>query len=179
MKGQELKGQRCSPGDSHASRFPQQGQNGALQTPAISGRRCAASLQSYDPVTCLARMLLTSSIWGCTKRSLTWSRRDTPQGHSYFLLAPSAHGMSGNGRSSSGLMFPTPLASDTGVRRAVSRITLTPGGAFRSMRASGKRWAAMLSEAVYFLEPEADGSLRINPEWVEWMMGFPRKWTEV
>ena len=178
MSGQERKARRCFPGDSRASRFHQPGQSGGLQTPVTSGRKCTALLNSFGPVTCLARMLLTSSIWGCTKRSLTWSRRVMPQGRSYFLLAPSAHGMSGKELSSSGLMLPTPLASDTGSRKAVSRVMQTPKGAFRSMRASGKRWAASLSETVYFLEPEADSRLRINPEWVEWMMGFPQKWTE-
>lgn len=179
MSVQEKKARCCFPGDSRASPSRLPGQSGDLQTPAGSGRKCAASLQNCGPVTCLARMLLTSSIWGCTKRSLTWSRRDMPQGHSYFLLAPSARGMNADALLSSGLMFPTPLASDTGQRPAVSRVVLTPKGAFRSVRASGKRWAASLSEAVYFLEPEADSSLRISLEWVEWMMGFPQKWTEI
>ena len=178
MKGQDKQNLRYYQGDSPASPFPLSDTERALQTPVTSGRKCAASLTSCAPISCLAKMLLTSSIWGCTKRSLTWNRRDMPSGHSYFLLVPSAHGMSGNELSSWGLMFPTPLASDTGTKGRVSRVTLSQKGAFRRQKANGEYWSASLSEAVYFLNPEADTAMRINPEWVEWMMGFPKGWTE-
>ena len=178
MNGQEKKNSHCSPAASHASPFPVSGQKRGLRTPVTSGRKCAASLTNSGPIMCLAKMLLISSIWGSTKRSLTWKRRDIPSGHSYFLLVPSAHGMSGNELSSWGLMFPTPLASDTGTKGRVSRVTLSQKGAFRRQKANGEYWSASLSEAVYFLNPEADTAMRINPEWVEWMMGFPKGWTE-
>ena len=102
-----------------------------------------------------------------------------PYGHSYFLLAPSAHGMNAGGLLSWELMFPTPLASDTGSRPRVSRVVLSPNGAFRKVKKNGTRWTALLSEAVYHLAQEGDRSLRLNPEWVEWLMGFPPKWTEI
>ena len=179
MKRQDKKNSRCYPGDSPASPFPLSGSGKALRTPATSGRKCAASLTSCAPISCLAKMLLTSSIWGSTKRSLTWNRRDMTLGHSYFLLAPSAHGMSASELLSSGLMFPTPLASDTGTRPNIARISISPKGAFRRKNYSGNYWAAALSEVVYFLDQQADPSYRFNPEWVEWLMGFPRKWTEI
>ena len=47
------------------------------------------------------------------------------------------------------------------------------------MNSSGNYWAASLSEAVYHLSPNAEKNLRFNPEWVEWLMGFPPKWTDV
>lgn len=178
MTGQDRQNLHCSQGDSPASHSHPSDSKGVLQTPVTSGRKCAALLRNCAPITCLAKMLLTSSIWGSTKRSLTWKRRDMPSGHSYFLLAPSARGMSGSGLSSWGLMFPTPLASDTGTRTAVPRVEMTPRGGFRGLRKNGGKWAAGLSEVVYFLEKEADADMRINPEWVEWMMGFPKGWTE-
>ena len=179
MKGQDRQNLRYYQGDSPASPFPLSDTERASQTPVTSGRKCAASLTSCAPISCLAKMLLTSSIWGSTKRSLTWSRRDMPSGHSYFLLVPSAHGMSANGLSSSGLMFPTPLASDTGSRLKAERISISPTGAFRRRNYSGTYWAAALSEVIYFLEKETDPSHRFNPEWVEWLMGFPPRWTDV
>jgi len=101
-------------------------------------------------------------------------------GHSYFLLAPSAHGMSGNGLLSWELMFPTPLASDTGSRPSVSYVVISPDGAFRRKKSGKSYWNAVsLSEVVYHLEQGADKSFRINPEWVEWLMGFPQGWTEI
>lgn len=61
------------------------------------------------------RMGLASSVWGSTKRSLTWSRQITMFGFSYYLLLPLARGTNGNGYSSSAPLLPTPLASDTGM----------------------------------------------------------------
>ncbi len=179
MKGQDKQNLRYYQGDSPASPFPLSDTERALQTPVTSGRKCAASLTSCAPISCLAKMLLTSSIWGCTKRSLTWNRRDMPSGHSYFLLVPSVRGMNANGHSSSGLMFHTPLASDTGTKPKTQRICLTPAGSFRRKRKDGGYWAAALSEIIYFLEPEAPPSYRFNPEWVEWLMGFPQGWTDI
>ena len=182
MTGQDKTNLRCFQGDSPVSHSHVSDSNGDLQTPVTSGRNCAASLRNCGSIMCLAKMLLTSSIWGSTKRSLTGKRRDMQSGHSYFLLAPSVRGMSGSELSSWGLMFPTPLASDTGTRAAVPRaavprVEMTPRGAFRGMRKNGGKWAAGLSEVIYFLEEGADAAMRINPEWAEWMMGFPKGWT--
>lgn len=179
MKKQDKKNSRSYPGASPASPFPQSAKEKGLQTPVTSGRKCAASLTSCDPISCLAKMLLTSSIWGSTKRSLIWNRRDMQFGHSYFLLVPSAHGMNASELLSWGLMFPTPLASDTGTKPKLARISVSPKGAFRRRNSSGTYWAAALSEVIYFLTPEADPSHRFNPEWVEWLMGFPPKWTDI
>mgnify|MGYP006941061397 FL=1 len=179
MKKQDKKTLPSYPAVPPASLFPLSDQSGDLRTPAISGRKCAASLKNCAPIGCLAKMLLTSSIWGSTKRSLTWNRRDMQFGHSYFLLVPSAHGMNASGLLSWGLIFPTPLASDTGTRPRVSRVIVSPNGAFRRRKKNGSYWTVHLSEAVYYLEQGAEESLRFNPEWVEWLMGFPRKWTEI
>lgn len=178
MNKQDKVNLHCFQEDSHASRSHLSDIKRDFQTPVISGRKCAALLRNCGLITCLAKMLLTSSIWGSKKRLLTWKRRDMPSGHSYFLLAPSVRGMSGSELSSLGLMFPTPLASDAGTRAAVSRVVMTPRGGFHGLRKNGGKWAASLSEVVYFLEQGADADLRINPEWVEWMMGFPQGWTE-
>ena len=178
MKGQDVQKLPSYQGDSPASRFHAQGLGRDLQIHATSGRRCAGSSTSFAPVSCLARMLLTSPIWGCRGRSLTWSSRDMQSGHSLYLLVPSAHGTNGSGRSSSELMFPTPLATDMGGKRTTQGICRMPTGSLRRARKKGGYWSALLSEAVYFLDPEADPSYRLNPEWVEWLMGFPQGWTD-
>ena len=179
MKKQDRKQSLLSPGGFPASRSPQSARNRDFPTPVISGRKCAASLKNCAPVGCLAKMLLTSSIWGSTKRSLTWNRRDMQFGHSYFLLAPSARGMNASELLSWGLMFPTPLASDTGSKANVERISITQAGAFRRQKKDGTYWTPKLSETIYFLTPTPDLALRFNPEWVEWLMGFPQGWTEI
>ena len=61
----------------------------------------------------------------------------------------------------------------------VEKISISPNGAFRRKKLDGTFWSAGLSETVYFLTPTPDLTLRFNPEWVEWLMGFPQGWTEI
>ena len=173
-----------------------------------------ALLPSCGPVGCLGKMLLASSIWGSTKRSLTWQKRDTLFSHSYFRLAVSAHGMSASELLSSRLMFPTPLASDNNTARDAASLDvfLSDNGIFRKRNRNGAIWSLSLSAAVFYLTPVAsdgfrstlkpsafdpakkDGNLSaqiisqeqpvsetaaLNPDWVEWLMGFPKGWTDV
>lgn len=186
----------------------------ALRMNATCGRKCAALLPNCGPVGCLGKMLLASSIWGSTKRSLTWQKRDTLFSHSYFRLAVSAHGMSANELLSSRLMFPTPLASDNNTARDAASLDvfLSDNGIFRKRNRNGAIWSLSLSAAVFYLTPVAsdgfrstlkpsafdptkkDGNLSaqiisqerpvsetaaLNPDWVEWLMGFPKGWTDV
>lgn len=213
MKKQDLKPSPSSPAASRASPSPPQESGGALRMNATCGRRCAALLPNCGPVGCLGKMLLASSIWGSTKRFLTWQKRDTLFSHSYFRLAASAHGMSANELLSSRLMFPTPLASDksTGRDAANLDVFLSDNGIFRKRNKNGSIWSLSLSAAVFYLTPAAsdgfrstlkpsafdpkkkDGNLSaqmialeqpvsdtaaLNPDWVEWLMGFPPKWTD-
>lgn len=194
--------------------FSTAGNGRALRMNATCGRKCAALLPSCGPVGCLGKMLLASSIWGSTKRSLTWQKRDTLFSHSYFRLAASAHGMSASELLSSRLMFPTPLASDNNTARDAASLDvfLSDNGIFRKRNRNGAIWSLSLSAAVFYLTPVAsdgfrstlkpsafdpakkDGNLSaqiisqerpvsetaaLNPDWVEWLMGFPKGWTDV
>ncbi len=80
--------------DFPVSRFQARGNKKGLKIPATCGLKCAASLQSSSPAGCLGKMLLGSSIWGSTKRFLTWKKRATLFKHSYYQLAVSARGIS-------------------------------------------------------------------------------------
>ena len=213
MRKQDLKLSPSSPADSRASPSPPQESGGALRMNATCGRKCAALLPSCGPVGCLGKMLLASSIWGSTKRSLTWQKRDTLFSHSYFRLAVSAHGMSASELLSSRLMFPTPLASDNNTARDAASLDvfLSDNGIFRKRNKDGTIWSLSLSAAVFYLTPAASEGYRstlkpvafrdkspssnlsaqvirqeqplsekaaLNPDWVEWLMGFPPKWTD-
>lgn len=214
MKKQDKTPLPSSPAASHASHFPPPESRKDLRMNATCGRKCAGLLQSSGPVSCLGRMLLASSIWGSTKRSLTWQKRDTLFSHSYFRLAASAHGMSASELLSSRLMFPTPLASDKGTGKDAQSLDvfLSEGGIFRKRNKNGAIWSLPLSAAVFYLTPVASDGFRstlkpsaynpkkkngnlaaqvifqegavsdtaaLNPDWVEWLMGFPQGWTEV
>ena len=214
MKKQDLKQLPLSQAAFPVSPSPPPENGRALRMNATCGRKCAALLPSCGPVGCLGKMLLASSIWGSTKRSLTWQKRDTLFSHSYFRLAVSAHGMSASELLSSRLMFPTPLASDkVTVKDAQSLdVYLSDNGIFRKKNKSGAIWSLPLSAAVFYLTPVASDGFRstlkpsaydpkkkngnlaaqvifqenplsdkaaLNPDWVEWLMGFPKGWTEL
>lgn len=214
MNEQDLKQLPSSPAASPASRSQPPDSERDLRMNATYGRKCAGLLTNCGPVGCLGKMLLASSIWGSTKRSLTWQRRDTLFSHSYFRLAASARGMSASELLSSRLMFPTPLASDTSTGKDAKSLDvyLSENGIFRKRNRNGSIWSLPLSAAVFYLTPVASDGFRstlkpsaydpkkkngnlsaqvifqenpvsdtaaLNPDWVEWLMGFPRGWTDV
>ena len=214
MKEQDLKQLPSSPAASPASRSQPPDSGKDLRMNATYGQKCARLLTNCGPVGCLGKMLLVSSIWGSTKRSLTWQRRDTLFSHSYFRLAASARGMSASELLSSRLMFPTPLASDTSTGKDAKSLDvyLSENGIFRKRNRNGSIWSLPLSAAVFYLTPVASDGFRstlkpsaydpkkkngnlsaqvifqenpvsdtaaLNPDWVEWLMGFPRGWTDV
>ena len=57
-------------------------------------------------------------------------------------------------------------------------VRMTPTGSFRKYNPSGTVWTARLSWAVYKLLGSPPGDVKLNPDWVEWLMGFPRRWTD-
>ena len=144
MKKQDEKPPHLFPGDSPASPFPVPGNNGDLRTNGIYGPKCSALSGNCTPLGCLEKMLLASSIWGSTRRFLTWSRQATPLGFSYFLLSPSAHGMSAKELSSSAMLLPTPLASDTGDVGKTVDVRMTPTGSFRKSQRNRMDGAAVM-----------------------------------
>ena len=214
MRKQDLKQSPSYQADFPASHSVQRENARGLRMNATCGRKCAELLPSCGPVGCLGKMLLASSIWGSTKRFLTWQKRDTLFSHSYFRLVASARGMSASELLSSRLMFPTPLASDTNTNRDARNLDvfLSEAGILRKRNKSGSIWSLSLSAAVFYLtpaasegyrstlkpaafrnispganlstqivqmeKPEAD-NMALNPDWVEWLMGFPQGWTDV
>ena len=78
-------------------------------------------------------------------------------------------------------MFPTPLASDkfTGRNAANLDVFRSEQGVFYKRGRDGKIWSLSLSTAIFYLTPEVQNpELALNPDWVEWLMGFPPKWTD-
>jgi len=62
-------------------------------------------------------------------------------------------------------MWPTPKCSDS--RHAISRHITDPDGF----------WKSNLGEVVMSMETPSNG--RLNPQWVEWLMGWPIGWTDL
>lgn len=242
----------ASPGASQAS-------NGARETTATSGRRCAALLKSRSPLGSLWRMLLVSHAWHSTTYALTWTPEATKSGHVYFRLRPSVRRTSASaslswhdgrtatlvswptpdaaqgysytaGRTPGGtgqpgvrlydamrmLAWPTPMAGDaTGSRSSKGKDRPDEGGlafaaktwatprtdGFDAGRHRGKAdslhsqvkasaWPTPTASDKTTRKPserwEGKSDLssmvngaKLNPEWVESLMGFPEGWTEV
>ena len=214
MKRQDEKQSPSYPAVSPASPFQAQDGRKGLPIRGISGRKWQELFPNSSPIGCLGRMLPGLSIWGSTRRYLTWSAQATLFKHSYIRLAASVRGMSAQELLSSRLMFPTPLASDDrNVKDAMNmNVYLSDNGIWRKKNQNGSRWSLPLSAAVFYLTPIASDGFRsklkpetmkqskdksslaaqiikqenpvsdtaaLNPEWVEWLMGFPQGWTDV
>ena len=191
------------PAASPASRSPSPGSDEAREMTVTSGLRCCELLRSSGPAGCLVKMLLASSIWRSTRCFLTWKPSVTPGGRSLFLLRPSTPRTGGTDAPSwptpmaAVRMWPTPSASDCG--RTAINPHLTRNGTIRHIGKNGSQsYARLDAVAAMFPTPtasEADrggkgyrhGGLRcvipeesghLNPDWVEWLMGFPPGWTE-
>ena len=155
-----------------------------------SGLKCSELLRQQDPVGCCVKMLLATSRWVSTLCYLNWSPSATPGGRLLFRLVPS---MPDTEETEYGL-WPTPNVPNGGR-------TMSPQDALNKGRtAKGKRQVG-LENAVKFwptptcqdaknngapsqmerntkpLNAEVGGAL--NPEWVEWLMGYPVGWTDL
>ena len=204
MRGQTNEVSHSSQGDSPASRFPLPGDAEALRMTVTSGRKCLESSKSSPPLGCLEKMLLGSSIWGSKKRFLIWKEQAMKSGPSYYLLSPSARGMRGNGYSLPDT-YPTPVASIGKMDVSTALIgRMKKTGTLKKLNSTGTLWQPNLQMKVFctpevmeqtggkFHESETEEQRelftevvdltmkrhKINPDWVEWLMGFPIGWTD-
>lgn len=143
----------------------------AKQTTVTSGRRCAKSLHSRDPLGSLEKMLLGSSRWHSTMCWLTWKVSATPRGRLLFRLVPSELTTDATGFGSL-LATPTVKANQLApsMQKWPSCAALLP-----TPRANMHTGVGQRGKGGPNLQTVAGGSL--NPTWVEWLMGFPEGWT--
>ena len=160
-----------------------------------SGLRCAESLKISGPLGSLVRMLLGSSIWNSTIFSLSWKTSVTPGRRLLFRLLPSMR----HTRETELLSWPTPTAQDAknstfppsqinrdSVVGEIMRRTVYPtpvtckvgGGSGARKQLEKLKNSGALTEEEYRRMGAGNGG-QLNPEWVEWLMGFPQGWTSV
>lgn len=208
------------PEDSLASLTALPGSDKARKMTVRSGRRCAQLLTGADPLTCLVRTWLESSVWNSTLCYLTWKESATPQGRLLFRLVPLTltisapesgfwptpmsygHGENSNRPGITKLdcavrpelhkhLWPTPRSSANENRQTKPKpsqmagkhgLNLStavhmwpmPRAADAKMVKGGKRGPLLnpsLGTAAKNSINIASGSL--NPNWVEWLMGYP------
>ena len=171
----------------------------ARQMTATSGRKCSELLRNLDPVGCLVKMLLESSIWRSTRCYLTWKAKATPQGRLYFQLAVSVPHIEGIGYS----LLPTPQVAfqapnkNANIKQWGEDKTLwhmakndswpdklwpTPNaGDYKAGFSNApNRQQSSLPRTVGIIEGiKSGGCGTLNPEWVGWLMGFSPRWLDV
>lgn len=164
------------PEDSLASLSVLPGSKAAQAMTVGSGRKWLELLSESDQLGYLVKMCLGSSAWNSTRCFLTWNVSATPHGRLLFRLSASMPRTEENGFG----LWATPSAADsqgtTGddLATAVNRAMFpTP----TTQDASNNGGASQMNRNTPPLNAVVGGSL--NPTWVEWLMGYPKNWTEV
>lgn len=143
--------------------------------------------------------LLGTKAWYSSKSALIWKPKGTKYNRLYFQLSPSMHPTEGI---ESGLL-PTAQASDPTTGSIISEDDTyyqTKTGMPRKVNRNGVDGTVGLGDLVQLLPtPEAQNQegyqtnpqgikyprlgsaigLKLQPNFVEWMMGFPQGWTDL
>lgn len=143
-----------------------------------SGRSFSRSLDGSSRVMSCLKMLLDSSVWRSMACYLTWKRKTTKSGRSYFQLAPSTPRTGGTGYGLLPTLLATPTARDYKDGSAQSCANVPTNGLLgREVHLlptpTANRWDGLQSHGVNVVE----GSL--NPAWVEILQGYPAGWTDL
>ncbi len=192
-----------SRGDSPAKDSAKQEKEKAVTMIATSGQKCLElyklSSQHGSLLKMFVESLVLSKAWFSSKCVLTWKMKDTKFKRSIFQLAastprtgekgsgllPTARASMANGASQKEIangnpkgrlkteiaMLPTPQAIDAAgkgraprLKKDMKRNPDTPGS-----------WRADLKDVVYGNKT----GLKLQPNFVAWMMGFPQNWTDL
>jgi hypothetical protein len=184
-----------SPGDTRASPSVTPASDEARTMTATSGRNLLDLYASSGLVGPLARMLLVTSRWGSTLCLLTWKDLATPGKRLLFRLLPWTQDTD---ETAFGL-WPTVTASMANYDESPE--TFTERGMMLKAEGRGPRgklhyplgmavrmWPTPNARDWKDNGPLADPSShqitlgrsvpgKLNPQWVEWLMGYPIEWT--
>ena len=163
MNEQDWKQSQYYQEDFLASHSALPGSAGARMMTVTSGQKCSELFTNCGPLGSLVKMCLESSIWHSTRCFLTWKRKVTKSNVSLFQLAVSMPRTNGNDVP----LWPTPsmgasLCGGTGNFKTLQR-----------MAAVG-----IITEEERRQLSQGNGG-KTNPDFVEWMMGYEQKFTEL
>lgn len=179
MKRQECEQLTLFQEASLASRLVVPGSEEARRMIVTSGLKCLELYRSSGPLGSLVKMLLESSEWHSTIFSFSWKRKDTKQGHSYFQLMPLEHYT----REIESPLWPTPVAMDGKMKSNRERVLMLIRGEKKFTSKKGGTSASIqgLNNWISARCAKQSGEIQIgfaNPEFVEWLMGYPIGWTD-
>jgi len=180
----------------------------AQRMTATSGRTLAKLFHAKDPLGAFSKMFMVTSHWASTKCLLTWKPKVTPQGRLLCQLAVSTPRTDEIGSGSSQEMWATPRTTDgTGGPRKLDergrrishssnlvfganlsdQVRMWPipttrdhkGGYQGGRIRNGKVSMDTLDVAVQHTDNQQKTGGQLNPQWVEWLMGYPEGWTDL
>ena len=141
----------------------------------ISGSKLLKLSKSPNQLFLLEKMLLELLKNIPTQFSKTWKVKTTPQGYLIFQLQVSEQNTKDKEYSSLHIkMYPTPRASD--IEGGIVKNVQIHNGRFYRVNKEGVRWGVKLRDAVYHLNKTGG---KINPQFWEALMGFPKDWTKI
>lgn len=179
------------PEDSPASRFPWPESSAGRKTSGFYGRKCSELSGSLGRIASSVRMYLESSRLPPGRWSRIWSVKAITPSCLILKLRLSARGTGGAAFSSSaspkGGLLPTPRANE--VKDSLQHVPPS------RMKSPGKcNLTQHIALELLFTTPCAADSTgtqgggnrrslrtdvngQLNPEWVEWLIGFPAGWS--
>lgn len=165
--------------DSLVNHSPKPDEEKERKTTATSGLKCYESYENSirggSSLKMLVASLLGAEVWYSNKCTLTWKVRDTKCKRLLFQLSPS---MRHTDEIGSGLLL-APSAVQIVEHPDKIRARVAKNG-----YKNGTKYGSLSSQLMYKY-PETKGGdgvktgLRLQPNFVEWMMGYPKDWTEI
>ena len=143
-----------------ASHLALPGSDKARQMTALSGKSISDLSKRSGQLGLLQKMLLDTSQWGSTTCWLTWKVKTTPSRRLLFQLVPSVPGTEGTGLG----LLPTPTAT--------ADAKGSPKGRFNGSGTEKSNLREVLRDGP-------DDPIYPHPLFVERMMGYPEKWTDL
>ena len=190
-------------GDFLASPLARQDYKKEEQTIDSSGMKCLMLLKKSDRDGLLGKMckaLLTlKKAWYSNKCKMTWQVKVSESNVFLFQLQVSVLGIKETESGYLPITYPTPTASD--IEGGTAPDVQMKNGHFYRENKKGERWGVKLRDAVMYPTPtnsehkyrlkgnsQASNCLeakarkhggKLNPEFVEFLMGYPMGWTEI
>ena len=142
--------------------------NEEKKTHATSICTSLKSLHAKDPLLQFSKMFLGIFPLASMRYSMIWQVRATPQGRLFFQAVQSqGRDITETECSLLPRLWPTPTARDG------------KGGYLGGRVRNGKVSWDTLDVAVQHTDNQQKTGGQLNPQWVEWLMGYPEGWTDL
>lgn len=145
----------------------------SMESAPVSGQRWLGSLAKYDLDLRSWRTAQSSLLEGLGEYSETWPAWGSMRNGECWERTMPALRTCGTDYG----LWPTPCATDSSDRKVSARMHATKNGTFKHIGENGTLSQVRLSQVVKHRTP--DGVGRMNPDWVEWLMGWPIGQTEL